>query len=143
MWLSQLFIENPINFEKRCRSRIITGILFALLGAAALGMAFISKSHVFVLYLEPGYREYIPGFYGGTGVGLMAAGIITVMRNMLGLHRVYGDDPALYRYSGERIHQPDRIQNPDGSDRVLWGDPGDIPPDAAEGHVNHGRSGLQ
>ena len=70
MWLSQLFIENPINFEKRCRSRIITGILFALLGAAALGMAFISKSHVFVLYLEPGYREYIPGFYGGTGVGL-------------------------------------------------------------------------
>ena len=100
MWLSQLFIENPINFEKRCRSRIITGILFALLGAAALGMAFISKSHVFVLYLEPGYREYIPGFYGGTGVGLMAAGIITVMRNMR-----YLKDPELRK--ARKIYETD------------------------------------
>lgn len=100
MWLSQLFIDNPINFEKRCRSRIITGILFALLGAAALGMAFISKSHVFVLYLEPGYREYIPGFYGGTGVGLMAAGIITVMRNMR-----YLKDPELRK--ARKIYETD------------------------------------
>lgn len=100
MWLNQLFIENPIDFEKRCRRRIITGVLFALLGAAALGMAFISRSHVLVLYLEPGYREYIPGFYGGTGAGLIAAGIITVIRNVK-----YLKNPELFK--ARKIYETD------------------------------------
>lgn len=100
MWLSQLFIESPINFEKRCRNRIITGMIAALLGAVALGMAFISRSHVMVLYLEPGYREFVPGFYGGTGVGLMAAGIMTAVKN-----RRYLKDPELAKV--RKIYETD------------------------------------
>ena len=34
------------------------------------------------MYLEPGYTDYIPGFYWGTGAGLVAAGIISIIRNV-------------------------------------------------------------
>ncbi|RGY97823.1 hypothetical protein [Clostridium sp. AM58-1XD] len=90
MWLNQLFIENPINFERRCRSRIIIGILFALLGLVAVALSFVAGERMPVLYLEPGYRDAIPGFYSGTGVGLIAAGVITVLRNIR-----YLKDPEL------------------------------------------------
>ena len=82
MWLNNLFIENPINFEKRCRNRIVTGVLAAALGVVAVILSFVASEHVMVLYLEPGYKDFIPGFYGGTGGGLIAAGIITAVRNI-------------------------------------------------------------
>ena len=65
MWLNQLFIENPIDFEKRCRNRIVFGICFILLGAAAIGLSFAVRNRAMVMYLEQGYREFMPGFYGG------------------------------------------------------------------------------
>ena len=74
MWLNQLFIENPIDFEKRCRNRIVYGICFILLGAAAIGLSFAVGNHAMVMYLEQGYKDFMPGFYGGTGFGLAAAG---------------------------------------------------------------------
>ena len=51
MWLNQLFIENPIDFEKRCRNRIVYGICFILLGAAAIGLSFAVRNHAMVMYL--------------------------------------------------------------------------------------------
>ena len=66
MWLNQLFIENPIDFEKRCRNRIVYGICFILLGAAAIGLSFAVGNHAMVMYLEQGYKDFMPGFYGGT-----------------------------------------------------------------------------
>lgn len=82
MWLNRLFIESPINFEKRCRNRIVLGIMFVVLGLVALGLSFAAKDRVMVMYLEPGYYDFIPGFYGSTGAGLMAAGVISMFRNM-------------------------------------------------------------
>ena len=82
MWLNQLFIENPIDFEKRCRNRIVYGICFILLGAAAIGLSFAIGNHAMVMYLEQGYKDFMPGFYGGTGFGLAAAGVITIIRNL-------------------------------------------------------------
>ena len=34
------------------------------------------------MYLEQGYREFMPEFYVGTGFGLAAAGIISIIRNL-------------------------------------------------------------
>ena len=48
MWLNQLFIENPIDFEKRCRNRIVFGICFILLGAAAIGLSFAVRNRAMV-----------------------------------------------------------------------------------------------
>ena len=50
MWLNQLFIENPIDFEKRCRNRIVFGICFILLGAAAIGLSFAVRNRAMVMY---------------------------------------------------------------------------------------------
>lgn len=83
MWLNRLFIETPINFEKRCRNRIIIGVVFTLLGLLALILAAASSnSQLPILYLEPGSRDLISGFYSGTGAGLTAAGIITIIKNI-------------------------------------------------------------
>ncbi|MBS6646614.1 MAG: hypothetical protein KH366_23850 [Clostridiaceae bacterium] len=81
MWLKQLFIENNIDFDKRCRSRIMIGALFAALGAVAVVLSFASD-YLPVMYLEPGYRESISAFYIGTGCGLIGAGIMTVINNI-------------------------------------------------------------
>ena len=32
MWLNHLFIDSPIDFEKRCRNRVWIGVLFLVLG---------------------------------------------------------------------------------------------------------------
>lgn len=82
MWLNQLFIETPIDFEKRCRNRIVFGICFILLGAAAIGLSFAVRNRAMVMYLEQGYRDFMPGFYGGTGFGLAASGVISIIRNL-------------------------------------------------------------
>lgn len=136
MWLNQLFIENPIDFEKRCRNRIVFGICFILLGAAAIGLSFAVRNRAMVMYLEQGYREFMPGFYGGTGFGLAAAGTASIIRNlqylrnpelkekrriyetdernrMLGLHRIYHDVHALYRRPGKRVYQYDSCKDAD------------------------------
>ena len=88
MWLNQLFIENPIDFEKRCRNRIVYGICFILLGAAAIGLSFAVRNHAMVMYLEQGYKDFMPGFYSGTGFGLAAAGVISIKEK----RRIYETD---------------------------------------------------
>lgn len=80
MWLNQLFTETPFDFEKRCKNRITLGIFFAVLGLITLLLAPVSRQFP-VLYLEPGHDTFVPGFYNGLGFGLLAAGIMTVVRN--------------------------------------------------------------
>lgn len=89
MWLNHLFTENPIDFEKRCRGRIALGIFIAALGALTMLLSPIVK-HFPVLYLEQGHRGFVPGFYTGIGLGLLAAGVLTAIRNRRYLH-----DPKL------------------------------------------------
>lgn len=82
MWLNQLFVESPIDFDKRCKNRMILGGLIAVLGAVAFVLAFVMDLVPgFVLYLEPGWSDFVPGFYSGIGGGFLGAGIITVVRN--------------------------------------------------------------
>lgn len=100
MWLNSLFIESPIDFEKRCRNRIAVGIIFVALGMIALVLAVIAKDRVMVMYLEPGYRDFVPGFYGGTGAGFVAAGVVTIIRN-----RKYLKNPELGKK--QKIYETD------------------------------------
>ena len=42
MWMNQLFTQAPVNFEKRCKMRIVVAVILACLGAGAIGMAVYS-----------------------------------------------------------------------------------------------------
>ena len=64
-----------INVPISCRNRIVFGICFILLGAAAIGLSFAVRNRAMVMYLEQGYRDFMPEFYGGTGFGLAASGV--------------------------------------------------------------------
>lgn len=80
MWLNQLFMETPIDFEKRCKNRISLGICMTALGVITCLLPFVLEQ-IPVLYMEPGWSRLVPGFYTGLGGGFAAAGIITVMKN--------------------------------------------------------------
>lgn len=82
MWLNQLFFDHPIDFEKRCKLRIKTGIGVALLGMISIGIIFLTKGNFPVLYLAEDSREFISGFYSSLGVALIAAGFIIVVKNI-------------------------------------------------------------
>lgn len=81
MWLNGLFVETPIDFEKRCRHRIAVGSVIAALGAVTLLLVLVMEAAPPVLFLQAGWRDFIPGFYTGIGGGFFVAGVITVMRN--------------------------------------------------------------
>lgn len=74
MWLNRLFVETPIDFEKRCRNRIIFGSVITVLGAVTFAL-------VFLMDMEPGASDFVPGFYTGIGGGFFGAGVITVVKN--------------------------------------------------------------
>lgn len=86
MWLNQLFTDTPIDFEKRCRTRIMLGAAIAILGAVTLLLPIFVKQ-IPVLYLEPGGRHFVSGFYTGIGAGFLAAGAITALKNYLYLKK--------------------------------------------------------
>lgn len=81
MWLNQLFGETSIDFEKRCKNRIAVGGLFAVLGAVALLLVIVLERTP-VMYMQPGYRDVVPGFYIGIGSGFLAAGVVRIVRNV-------------------------------------------------------------
>ena len=92
MWLNRLFLDEPVDFERRCRMRIRAGVGVALLGALSLAVMLLWSRQVTVFCLEPGAEEFIPAFYGSLGIGLMAGGLTSVGRN-----RRYLSDPKLRR----------------------------------------------
>lgn len=82
MWLNQLFVDTPVDFERRCRNRIWISAGMVALGAVSLVLVLLTRGDFPVLYLEPGTRDFIPGFYTGLGCGLIGAGVITILKNM-------------------------------------------------------------
>lgn len=81
MWLNQLFVENSIDFEKRCRMRITLGFVMAVLGLIAI-IIVIAADQLPVLFLEEGSRDFMDGFYVGAGGGLIGAGLVTAIKNI-------------------------------------------------------------
>ena len=68
MLLNNLFIDNPINFEKRCKTRIIASCLLLVLGAVTIALSFLAGDHIPVLYMTADHYDFIPGFYMGTAI---------------------------------------------------------------------------
>ena len=81
MWLNEMFIDSPIDFEKRCKSRITLGFVLAALGLAAVIIVML-VDHLPILYLEAGGSDFMEGFYVGAGGGLLGAGLVTAIKNM-------------------------------------------------------------
>lgn len=77
MLLKQLFMNESVDFEKKCKCRIMVGILFAVLGLLAIIAVLAADSMSFV-NLGSGVR----GFYSGTGGGVLAAGIAIAIRSL-------------------------------------------------------------
>ena len=64
-----------------------------ILGAAALTAALTSSAGASpILYLEPESRSFMTSFYYGTGLGLIIAGVLLILRN-----RSYLKDPERRR----------------------------------------------
>lgn len=82
MLLNNFFIDNPINFEKRCKTRIIASCLLLVLGAVTIALSFLAGDHIPVLYMTADHYDFIPGFYMGTGFGLFFAAIATIIKNV-------------------------------------------------------------
>lgn len=81
MWLKQFFIETPIDFEKKCKNRIIISGLIAVLGLISILITVVVE-RLPILYLEAGSRNFNQGFYVGVGGGLLGAGIATIIKNI-------------------------------------------------------------
>ena len=78
---------------RRCRLRIFLGSAALILGAAALTAALASSAGASpILYLEPESRSFMTSFYYGTGLGLIIAGVLLILRN-----RSYLKDPERRR----------------------------------------------
>ena len=78
---------------RRCRLRIFLGAAALILGAAALTAALASSAGASpILYLEPESRSFMTSFYYGTGLGLIIAGVLLILRN-----RSYLKDPERRR----------------------------------------------
>ena len=83
MILDKMFSCTKADFEKRCRTRILVGAGIILLGVVALAAAFMYGHKVMPLILEGENRtDFIRGFYTGSGCGLIAAGVITIIKNI-------------------------------------------------------------
>lgn len=74
---------------RRCRLRIFLGAAALILGAAALASSAGASP---ILYLEPESRSFMTSFYYGTGLGLIIAGVLLILRN-----RSYLKDPERRR----------------------------------------------
>lgn len=67
---------------RRCRLRIFLGAAALILGVAAPTAALASSAGASpILYLEPESRSFMTSFYYGTGLGLIIAGVLLILRN--------------------------------------------------------------
>lgn len=71
-----------IRFIRRCRLRILLGTAALISGTAALTAALTSAAgNLPILYLEPESRSFMTSFCYGTGLGLIIAGVLLILRN--------------------------------------------------------------
>lgn len=83
MILNKLFSGSSMEFTKKCKMRIGFGVGFVFLGILALFAAFLYETKIPALYPgTPENQEFIRGFYVGTGCGLIAASVITIIKNI-------------------------------------------------------------
>ena len=76
MKLKALFMEEPVDFEKRCRLRILVGKTAAVLGLLSVAAAWF--------YGNSGTVDgdsFIQEFYTWIGIGFMAGGAASVWKN--------------------------------------------------------------
>ena len=74
--------NGPTRLIRRCRLRIFLGAVALILGAAALTAALASSAGTLpILYLKPESRSFMTSFYYGTGLGLIIAGVLLILRN--------------------------------------------------------------
>ena len=102
MKLKALFMEGPVDFEKRCRLRILAGKTAAVLGLLSVAAAWFYGSSGTVAG-----GSFIQEFYTWTGIGFMAGGAVSVWKN----RRYLKDEAALKKQgrlggkdSGQYIH---------------------------------------
>jgi len=82
MIMNNMFRGTAMEYTKKCKLRIGIGIGIVFLGVIALFASVMYGTKIPVLY--PGSsenQEFVRGFYTGTGGGLIAAAIITIIKN--------------------------------------------------------------
>ena len=86
MKLKALFMEEPVDFEKRCRLRILVGKTAAVLGLLSVAAAWFYGNSGTVAG-----DSFIQEFYTWIGIGFMAGGAASVWKN----RRYLKDEAAL------------------------------------------------
>ena len=82
MLLNNLFIDSPINFEKKCKTRITASCFLMALGVITIALSFLAGDQIPVLYMAADHYDFIPGFYMETGFGLFFAAAATIIKNV-------------------------------------------------------------
>jgi len=111
MWLNQLFMDTPIDFEKRCRRRIAISAGLVVLGAVSILIVLLTQGQIPVLYLEPNTRDFIPGFLYRTW-----------RRSYWGRNHIDPKEPKVFEESGrkeETENHGNRRAEPDAGAAVL------------------------
>ena len=84
MILTNSFNGSTKEYDKRCKMRIGLSSGIMLLGFVALVVALLYGDRIPTLYkATTDDLSFINGFYTGIGGGLIAAGIITIIKNIL------------------------------------------------------------
>lgn len=106
MWLNRLFCDTPVDFAKRCRNRMAASAVIIAAGALALTASWLFRENYFhVVSGEAASENFIPGFYTGTGFGLIASGIITCIQN----YRYLKNNSLYKRRSVEETDERNRL----------------------------------
>lgn len=77
MKLKELFMDAPVDFERRCRQRILVGKAAVVLGFLSVAAAWLYGSYAGSAAGDGFIRE----FYTWMGIGFMAGGTASVWRN--------------------------------------------------------------
>ena len=83
--LNHYFFDGPVDFEKRCRSRILTSAVFVILGLLTLALTAcaLSYSQLSALGVKQETAERLASIYIPLGTALTAAGLIRIRRNRI------------------------------------------------------------
>ena len=100
MKLKALFMEEPVDFEKRCRLRILVGKT-----AAVLGLLLVGGAWVFGNSRTVGGGSVFQEFYTWIGIGFMVGGAASVWRN----RRYLKDEAALKQRKVEECDERNRL----------------------------------
>ena len=100
MKLKALFMEEPVDFEKRCRLRILVGKTAAVLGLLSVAAAWFYGNSGAVAG-----DSFIREFYTWIGIGFMAGGAASVWKN----RRYLKDEAALKKRRVEECDERNRL----------------------------------